>query len=570
MEFNGKSYIVKNWSGEKISSLLAFDTETTIQPFTSTPDMVLGSAYGGGNSVYIIDKKDVGNFFEVHVGSSLIFHNAPFDIDVLEKQNSGFNYYKYYDSNRIFDTGVLYRLVGLAREGYVPRRYSLDYITREHLDIELEKGEERATFEQFISTELAQIPANYLEYAAKDAIATYECYWAIRKEIGYYDTYNTLLSHHIQVKGDLALNRIYKRGIGFDLKRRDKWLRAANKRLKGIQNRLATWGWVRGQVGNKESYIRIMEHLKLDKILPRTENNDLSSRSDDLQEHREYQFVDDYLNYSELEKLTTFVREADVDRIHPRYNLLMNTGRTSCTKPNIQQLPRSGVIRSFYTAKEGHEFIITDYSAIELSTLSQVLIAKYGKSIMAEKICEGKDLHRYYASVLHSCDEKDITKQQRQEAKAANFGFPGGLGLDTFRQFSAGYGLNLSEQQASKMKKAWFTAFPEMRKYLSDTVEGMVYTLTGRARGGAFYCAAANTPFQGLAADGAKLALYELGKAGLNVVAFIHDEIVIEEKIESVKFCKEKLESIMISAMKKVVPDVKVGVESQVSRRYCK
>ena len=53
-------------------------------------------------------------------------------------------------------------------------------------------------------------------------------------------------------------------------------------------------------------------------------------------------------------------------------------------------------------------------------------------------------------------------------------------------------------------------------------------TLTGRLRARVDYCAARNTPFQGLAADGAKLALFRLTAEGYRVVAFVHDEIVVE------------------------------------------
>jgi hypothetical protein len=37
-----------------------------------------------------------------------------------------------------------------------------------------------------------------------------------------------------------------------------------------------------------------------------------------------------------------------------------------------------------------------------------------------------------------------------------------------------------------------------------------------------------NTMFQGLAADGAKLALWKLWRAGYRLVNFIHDEILVE------------------------------------------
>ena len=111
-----------------------------------------------------------------------------------------------------------------------------------------------------------------------------------------------------------------------------------------------------------------------------------------------------------FEKATTFVRDVHVDRLHPRYNSLVNTGRTSCSSPNFQQLPRIGGIREMFRARDGHTLVITDYSAIELATLSQVSLNMFGESIMGDKINEGHDLHKYYASVMNRCDIDDVTK----------------------------------------------------------------------------------------------------------------------------------------------------------------
>ena len=64
-------------------------------------------------------------------------------------------------------------------------------------------------------------------------------------------------------------------------------------------------------------------------------------------------------------------------------------------------------------------------------------------------------------------------------------------------------------------------------------------TLTGRVRGRVGFTQARNTPFQGLAADGAKLALWALIRAGYRVVAFIHDEIIVELPEEGVDHAAE-------------------------------
>lgn len=78
-----------------------------------------------------------------------------------------------------------------------------------------------------------------------------------------------------------------------------------------------------------------------------------------------------------------------------------------------------------------------------------------------------------------------------------------------------------------------------------------VFTLTGRLRAKASYSARRNTVFQGAAADGAKLALYRLWRAGFRVVAFIHDEFVVEVPVD-VDFAavKQQIDGILISSMK--------------------
>ena len=99
-----------------------------------------------------------------------------------------------------------------------------------------------------------------------------------------------------------------------------------------------------------------------------------------------------------------------------------------------------------------------------------------------------------------------------------------------------------------------------------------VTTLTGRVRGRVGFTQARNTPFQGLASDGAKLALWALIRAGYRVVAFIHDEIVIELPEVGVDHAAEarRIEEIMNDSMERVTGAVPVACEYALSRRWSK
>ena len=87
--------------------------------------------------------------------------------------------------------------------------------------------------------------------------------------------------------------------------------------------------------------------------------------------------------------------------------------------------------------------------------------------------------------------------------------------------------------------------------------ERPVSTLTGRVRARVGYTEERNTPFQGLAADGAKVALWELLTNGIEVVAFVHDECVVEVSEDNAEEEADRAALIMSKAMESVMhPDV--------------
>ena len=95
--------------------------------------------------------------------------------------------------------------------------------------------------------------------------------------------------------------------------------------------------------------------------------------------------------------------------------------------------------------------------------------------------------------------------------------------------------------------------------------------LTGRLRAKASFCARHNTVFQGLAADGAKLGLWHLWRAGFRIVNFIHDEVLVEVPAQSnLAHQAEMIRHLMIKGMKAVVPDIRVDVEYAASECWCK
>jgi hypothetical protein len=88
------------------------------------------------------------------------------------------------------------------------------------------------------------------------------------------------------------------------------------------------------------------------------------------------------------------------------------------------------------------------------------------------------------------------------------------------------------------------------------------------------YSQARNTPIQGLAADGAALALFELVKEGFRVVGFVHDEVLVELPDEGGYVSEAKVrgvEEIMCREMGSVlIGDIPAGCKATLSTRWNK
>ncbi len=194
--------------------------------------------------------------------------------------------------------------------------------------------------------------------------------------------------------------------------------------------------------------------------LPATETGKMTiSVNECWNEHRGLDpFIDAYCTFKELTKLRTFFDSLDRSVIHPRYRVLVRTGRTSCSGPNIQQLPRDSHIREAVVPRAGHLFLIIDYSAIELRTLAAVCQQRYGFSRLADVLRSGIDPHSYTAAMFAGISMDQLQtlpnkKQLRQQAKAVNFGIPGGLGASALASYAKhSYGVQMTLNQATEFR----------------------------------------------------------------------------------------------------------------------
>jgi hypothetical protein len=732
---SGRSFSYQRpWDGRPLTGrgLLAFDTETeVIVDEVRIPRLALASASAGDGASAVIRPDQVGRFIRAHPEADWVFHNAAFDFWVIDQYlhsaaevDTRRAWWDACDQNRMHDTMILDQLIELARRDGDPRPRDLAIVGRAYAGLEISKDDPyRKRYGEIIGRDWAEVEEGFFTYAIKDPIVTLHAYrrmipiacglmGGMRRispdtrvdMIGRFGP----LSETVQVKGAIALADLTRRGMHLDrelVQSTEEGLRRERDRavdslrdlcpaLFKVKRDRAT-----GQIGLQYSKTGApAKHLKvlqgqlaaivdeLDVSVPYTKRG-LSTSVKVWSEYVDlHPFLGGWIELEELSKLCQFfdgMREAVV---HPRYRPLLRTGRTSCSGPNIQQIPRTDRFRHCFVASPGHLLLAIDYSFIELVTLAAVCLQRYGRSALADVIRDGRDPHAHTAAMILGVpyeeflswkDDEDVVdlngraqprrlhfKDARQLAKPVNFGVPGGLGVASLVAYARHtYKVEMTAEQAGELRSRLITeiypelgaylaedgmtllarnlgasprdlwdAFdpegtrsrripmgirnvvrgrelnakgepyneryvarvwnvlamhcrdPELRRVLSQWQAGEplgrrlfgtgVVTLTGRIRGNVTYSQCRNTPFQGAAADGAKLALWRLIREGFRVIGFIHDEVLIELPDEGgyVSLAvAEYARQIMIEEMESVlVGGIGVRCEMALSRRWGK
>ena len=237
-------------------------------------------------------------------------------------------------------------------------------------------------------------------------------------------------------------------------------------------------------------------------------------------------------------------------RIHADYRIAGTvSGRVSCSKPNLQQIPRDPRFRALFVPAPGNVFVGADFNLMEMRAIAHIS----AEPEMTAAFERGDDLHRLVASEMLGKPPEDVTKEERKAAKAVNFGAiygqgPLGLGARHGTQF----GIVMSELEAREWIRVFRRKYPTLVRWQrahADRCEERRVIVIGRdaaegrgrlfprswlPKGALFYTRACNLPVQGICADAAMLALadidrmlFEEGIEG-GPVAWVHDEILLE------------------------------------------
>lgn len=256
-------------------------------------------------------------------------------------------------------------------------------------------------------------------------------------------------------------------------------------------------------------------------------------------------------------------------KIHTTYNQsLTSTGRLSSIKPNLQNIPirtpRGRAIRKAFIPSNPDGVIMSaDYSQIELRLMAHM--SEDPHFITAFK--EGKDIHAATASKIFSIAQSELTREQRNRAKVANFGIIYGISA-----YGLSQRLDIPRNEAKKLIEDYFASYPQVENYMKQAIEkakkdGFVTTLYGRKRylpdiesknpvvRGLAQRNAVNAPIQGSAADIIKVAMINVAerikKEGLKskMVLQVHDELIFD----ALRSEAEQLSKLVIEEMESVL-----------------
>ena len=597
-----------SWSPQvRGSPVLSFDTETfLIAPGRLAPPLVCLS-WSDGHTKAVVSPDEGAAWFraQLEAGETLVGHNVAYDVAVLLAHDPSLRdlIWAHYDRGLFVDTAIADRLHFIERGWYRKDpsgkrpRFTLSALSARYLGEALEGKSDadawRYRYRELHGVPIRAWPDEAVQYAADDALATARVW----QKIGERERPDLVR----QVQSAWSLHLVSAWGMRTDPDAVNQLREKLERSIGDLKRQLVGAGLLRPSGSRDMAAVqsRVL-HAYTSENAPRTSSGRVSTSREVLQGSSDM-VLHRLAEYGALEKLlSTYIpvlESGTVRPVNPSY-WLAESGRTTCKNPNVQNQPRYGGVRECWVPRAGYVYVACDYHIAELCALAQICFQWFGFSKMRDAINAGRGLHLVTAAAIlgipyeeaterYKAGDKEV-KGARQLAKAANFGFGGGLGSGSFADFAkASYGLEISESDAKELKKQWLASYPEMRKYFERIADQCgpvgeftaVQVRSGRKRGGCGFTDGANGYFQGLVADGGRAAVYRTVRAthtpgdvlyGCHVVAFIHDEILLEAPSDKGHEAAMRLSEIMVEAMSEWCPDVTISADAHLMERWYK
>ena len=557
---------------------VCFDTETTgLNPLTAE---LVGIAFSWetGKGFYlpfpearneaqgIIEQ--LRPFFEAeHIEK--IGQNLKYDIKVLHKYNITVK-------GKLFDTMLAHYLIN------PDMRHNMDVLAETYLNYTPISITELIGKKGKNQLSMRDVPVDkQTEYAVEDADITFQLKEHFQNELGEANTQK--LFDDIEVPLLRVLAAMELEGINLDGHFLKSLSTDLDQDIKALETKIYEAAGEEFNIASpKQLGVILFEKLKLVDKPKKTKTGQYSTAEEVLSYlAKDHEIIQNILEYRGLAKLkSTYVDalptqvEASTKRVHTDYmQTVAATGRLSSNNPNLQNIPirteRGRQVRkAFIPRDENHILLAADYSQIEL----RIIAALSEEETMIEAFKNGEDIHASTAAKVFNVAIKDVTREQRSNAKTVNFGIIYGVSA-----FGLSNQTNLSRSEAKELIDTYYETYPKLKKYMSDLVDfardnGYVQTVLGRRRylkdinsrnavvRGAAERNAVNAPIQGSAADIIKIAMIniynklESGNYKTKMLLQVHDELVFDVYKPELETMKTLIKTEMENAFNLAVP----------------
>jgi DNA polymerase-1 len=574
--------VVVELSGEPI---VAVDTETTgLDPFADNALLLVQVATP--RRAYLVDARRVDprplrRILEDDKVLKLL-QNAKFDYKMLRYQTG-------IGMRRMYDTMLAERVLtaGISRE------IGLASLARKYAGVTLDKSVRTSFIDK-----TGEFSQEQLRYAARDALILFTIYAQQREalkrekmlEVALLEFKTVIAVGEMELAGCLIDKGRWRTIIDSAQAERD---RAAEELGALVSDYVAQQSLFGGPAINLNSNAQLLEIFgRMGIVLPGT-RTPLPDTMEATLQKVDHPAIKKLLEYRGFEKMLSAFGEKFLElihpktgRIHPDFNQIgADTGRFSCTNPNIQQIPATSDFRACFVAAPGYKLITCDYSQAELRILAQLS----EDPAFVEAFQSGGDLHQLTASQMFRVAPELVDKKQRGAAKVINFGLAYGRG-----PAALGVQLGVTTDEAKALIEQYFKAYSGIQRWLDKAAreavrKGYSSTMLGRKR---YYSPVdsndpeynkkrssierqgKNSPIQGSNADMTKLALVGLHEAldgyDARVVNTVHDEIVVEAREEQAEAVCKIVEHEMVKAGARIITLVPVVADAKIADYWSK
>lgn len=506
-----------------------------------------------------------------------IGQNIKYDIKVLSNYNIRVK-------GKLFDTMIAHYLIN------PDMRHNMDILSETYLNYkpvsitELigKKGKNQRSMR---TVELSKLT----EYAVEDADITFQLATYFEKELASGNL--TKLFDEVEIPLVKVLTSMEIEGVNLNVDYLSSLSKDLTVEIGDLEMEIYAQAGVEFNIASPKQLGDILfEKLKLVEKPKKTKTGQYSTAEDVLSYlAKDHPIIENVLQYRQYKKLQSTYLDALPNEINPKTNRVHTiyaqavaaTGRLSSNNPNLQNIPirterGQQVRKAFIPRNKNYLLLSADYSQIEL----RLIAALSGDEVMIRSFLNGEDIHASTAAKVFDIPLNEVTRAQRSDAKAVNFGIIYGVSA-----FGLSNQTSLSRSEAKDLIDTYYQTYPKLRAYIDSQIHfarenGYVETVLGRRRylkdinsrnavvRGAAERNAVNAPLQGSAADIIKLAMinifnrFEKENFKSKMVLQVHDELVFDTYKDELEMIRPIIKYEMENAYKLKVPlivDIGVG-----------